>query len=261
MANSDMSNNPEDNENSSGKEMPFLEHLEELRWRIIKAVIGLVIGSAIAGIFINWIVKNILFAPAANTNPPLTIINLKPYGQFLLYMQVIIICGLIISLPNVFYQFWKFIEPALKPNERKYITSIVFFTTFCFLGGLVFAYFLLLPAALGFFANFGSESLIKDTIAVNEYLGFIISLIVGAGVVFELPMISFFLSKLGILTPKFMRKYRRHAIVIILLIAGIVTPGPDITSQLLLGIPLLLLYEISILISKYAQKNKLPKTI
>jgi sec-independent protein translocase protein TatC len=240
------------------REMSFLEHLEELRWRIIKSLIGVVIGSIIIAFFIDWIINNVLFAPAKSTEPPLTIINLKPYGQFLLYMEVILIGGVIASIPNIIYQFWRFIEPALKQNERKYITSIVFFTTICFLSGVVFSYFLLLPAALGFFAGFGS-AIIENKIAANEYLSFVISLVLASGLVFELPMASFFLSKIGILKPSFMRKYRRHAIIIILLVAGIVTPGPDITSQILLAIPLFILYEISILICKYSQRKKNPE--
>jgi sec-independent protein translocase protein TatC len=235
-------------------EMGFLDHLEELRWRIIKALIGVVIGSIITLYFIEWIMDSVLFAPATNTVPPLSIINIRPYGQFVLYMEVVLIGGAVISVPNIIYQLWKFVEPALKQNERKYVTSVVIFTSVCFLTGVVFSYFLILPAALGFFASFGS-SIIENKIAADEYMSFILSLILASGLVFELPMLSFFLSKIGILKPSFMRKYRRHAIVIILLVAGIVTPGPDITSQLLLGIPLLVLYEISILICKYSQKK------
>lgn len=240
------------------KDMSFLEHLEELRWRIIKALIGVVLGSVIVGIFIDWIINYVLFAPAKSTVPPLTIINLKPYGQFLLYMEVILIGGVILSIPNIIFQFWKFIEPALKPSERKYIVSIVLFTTLCFLTGVVFSYYLLLPAALGFFAGFGT-TIIENNIAADEYLSFVISMVLASGLVFELPMASFFLSKIGILKPEFMRKYRRHAVIAILLIAAIVTPGPDITSQVLLAIPLFILYEISILICKYSQRKKSPE--
>jgi sec-independent protein translocase protein TatC len=236
------------------KEMGFLEHLEELRWRLIKAVIGVVVGGIVAGIFIDQIM-NFLLSPAKNTTPPLELINLKPYGQLVLYMEVVIVCGIILSIPNIFYQVWKFIEPGLMPSERKYISWIVVFSSMCFLGGIAFAYFVMLPTALKFFAAFGTQA-ITNNIAVDEYFSFVISVMLAAGIVFELPMVSFFLSKLGILTPKFMRKYRKHAIVIILLLAGILTPSPDITSQLLLGIPLLILYEISIIISKYSQPNR-----
>lgn len=233
-------------------EMGFLEHLEDLRWRVIKALIGVVAGGIIAGIFIDYIMNDFLLAPAKNTTPPLELINLKPYGQLVLYMEVILVCGIIFSVPNIFYQLWRFIEPGLLPKERRYISSIVIFSSICFLGGISFAYFVMLPTALKFFAAFGTQA-ITNNIAVDEYFGFVISVMLAAGVVFELPMVSFFLSKLGILTPKFMRRYRKHAIVIILILAGVLTPSPDITSQLLLGIPLVLLYEISIIISKLSQ--------
>jgi sec-independent protein translocase protein TatC len=236
-------------------EMGFLDHLEELRWRIIKAVVGILIAAVLVGFFIDEIMKYIIFAPAKSTVPPLEIINLKPYGQFTLYMQVILIGGIVISIPNIIYQFWKFIEPALMPNERKYISGIVFFTSLCFVVGLVFAYFVLLPTALGFFASFGTD-MISNQIDANEYMQFVISVCLLAGLVFELPMVSFFLSKVGILRPEFMRKYRKHAIVGILVIAAIMTPSPDIVSQIMLAIPLFILYEISILICKSAQKKR-----
>lgn len=239
---------------ADSSDMGFLDHLEELRWRIIKALIGVVLGAVVTGIFIDWIMDNILFAPAKMTVPPLSIINLRPYGQFLIYMEVILIGGAVISVPNIIYQIWKFVEPALKPSERKYVTSVVLFTTFCFLTGVVFSYYLMLPAALGFFANFGS-TIIENKISADEYMSFILSMVLAAGIVFELPMLSFFLSKIGLLKPSFMRKYRKHAVVAILLLAAIVTPGPDITSQLMLGIPLLFLYELSIIICKYSQKK------
>ncbi len=241
-------------ENQPG-EMGFWEHLEELRWRLIKAILGIVIGGIIAAVFVDYIMNDFLLAPAKQTTPPLELVNLKPYGQLVLYFEVILTCGVILSIPNIFYQIWKFIEPGLLPKERRYISSIVIFSSLCFLGGLSFAYFVMLPTALKFFAAFGTQA-ITNNIAVDEYFSFVISVMLAAGVVFELPMISFFLSKLGILTPKFMRRYRKHAIVIILVLAGILTPSPDVTSQLLLGIPLLILYEISIIISKLSQPKR-----
>lgn len=239
---------------AGSSDMGFLDHLEELRWRLIKALIGIIVGAIVTGVFIDWIMDNILFAPATKTIPPLSIINLRPYGQFLIYMEVIFIGGAVLSVPNIIYQLWKFVEPALKPSERKYVTAVVAFTSLCFLVGVVFSYYLMLPAALGFFANFGS-TIIENKISADEYMSFVLSMVIAAGIVFELPMLSFFLSKIGILKPEFMRKYRKHAIVAILLLAAIVTPGPDITSQLLLGIPLLLLYELSIIICKYSQRK------
>ena len=247
-------NEEDEEEIRSSDEMSFLEHLEEFRWRIIKSAIGILIGAVIAGIFINWIMDNLLLLPATMTTPPLKLQNIKPFGQFTLYMEVIIVGGIILSIPNIIYQFWKFIEPALKAGERKYIKSIVIFSSICFLSGIVFAYYVLLPTALEFFANFGS-AVISNVIAIDEYFSFRISTMLAAGIVFELPMVSFFLSKIGILKPQFMRKYRKHALIIILLLAGILTPSPDITSQLLLAIPLFILYEVSIIICKLSQKK------
>lgn len=239
---------------AEGIEMTFLEHLEELRWRIIKSAVGVIIGGIVVGIFINFIVENILLLPATKTIPPIKLQNIKPFGQFTLYMEIILIGGVIVSIPNIILQIWKFIEPGLKQSERKYIGSIVIFSSVCFLSGIVFAYFVILPTALEFLSSFGS-SIINNNIAVDEYFSFIISTMLAAGIVFELPMVSFFLSKIGILKPEFMRKYRKHAVVLILIVAAILTPSPDITSQLLLGIPLVILYEISILICKFSQKK------
>jgi len=246
--------NTEGRDTDNETEMTFLEHLEELRWRIIKSAAGIIIGGIIAGIFINYIMDDILLLPATRTIPPLKLQNIKPFGQFSLYMEVIIFGGALLSFPNILFQFWKFIEPALKPTERKYISSIVFFSTFCFLAGVVFAYFVLLPTALSFFSTFGSSA-IDNIIAIDEYFSFIISTMLAAGLVFELPMVSFFLSKIGILKPEFMRKYRKHSIILILLIAALLTPSPDVTSQLLLAVPLFILYEISIVICKISQKK------
>ena len=245
---------PNENEEQEGAdvEMSFLDHIEELRWRIIYSLIGILIFTIIAWIFIDPLVEIVLLKPARDANASLQ--NLRPFGQLFLYVQVAIIVGIVASLPNIFYQLWKFIAPALRKRERKYIVWIVFFSTFCFLSGIAFAYFVMLPLAMKFAAQFGSEA-IKNEFSIEEYMSIIISVMLAAGVVFELPMVSFFLSKLGILTPKFMRKYRRHAIVVILILAAILTPGADPVSQVILAVPLVLLYEISIFISKISSKK------
>ena len=241
-------------ENSEGNdvEMSFLDHLEELRWRLIYAAIGIVIGAIVAWIFIDPLVDVILLKPARDAGAELQ--NLRPFGQLFLFVQVAIIIGVVASLPNLFYQLWKFISPALKKNERKYILSIVIFSSLCFLAGIAFAYFVMLPLAMKFAAQFGTEA-IKNEFAIDEYMSIIISVMLAAGCVFELPMVSFFLSKLGILTPAFMKKYRRHAIVIILVLAAVLTPGADPVSQVILAVPLVLLYELSIFISKISVKK------
>ncbi len=243
-------------------EMSFFDHLEELRWRLIKAMIGIVLGMIFCWIFIDWIMNQVLLKPVLAVNaalppgqPPFTLQNLKPFGQLFLYMQVALIGGAIISVPNILYQIWAFIAPGLLPNERKYIRAIVFFSSFCFLSGIAFAYFIMLPAALSFFSTFGTTA-IENNIAINEYMNFVISVMLSAGVVFELPMVSWFLSKLGILTPKFMRHYRRHAIVAIFILSAFLTPGTDPVSQVLLAVPLMGLYEISILVSAWASRKR-----
>ena len=234
------------------KEMTFLEHLEELRWRIIYSIIGIVVGTIVAWIFIDFLVDVVLLKPAKDSGAVLQ--NLRPFGQLFLYMQIAIMVGMIISIPNIFYQFWQFISPALRKKEKKYIFWIVLFSSVCFIGGIAFAYFAMLPLTLKFAAEFGSES-IKNEFAIDEYMSIIISVMLAAGLVFELPMISFFLSKLGILKPSIMRKYRRHSIVVIMILAAFLTPGADPVSQLVLAVPLVVLYEISIFISKISQKK------
>ena len=247
------------------KEMSFWDHLEELRWRLIFALIGVAVGTIICLVFIDWIVNGVLLRPIINLNhnlspgqQPLHLQNLKPFGQLMLYMEVAIAGGIILSVPNLLYQLWAFIAPGLMPNERRYVKSIVTFSSLCFLSGVAFSYFVMLPAALQFFAGFGTSE-IQNNIAINEYMNFIVSVMLAAGVVFELPMVSWFLSKLGILTPAFMRHYRRHSIVVIFIIAAFLTPGTDPVSQVLLAIPLLALFEISIWVSAMAWRGKKKK--
>jgi len=234
--------------------MTFLEHLEELRWTIIKSLLGIVIGGIISWFLIDFIINQIILLPAKSAGIKLQ--NLKPFGQLFLYFQVSIFSGLIISLPYVVYQIWKFIEPALHRNEKRYVSLIVFFTTISFLLGAAFAYFVLLPYSLKFAFNFGTFE-IENKFSIDEYLGVFFSLIILAGVIFELPMLSFFMTKLGLLTPKLMRKFWRYAIVIIFILAALITPTTDPVSQALLAIPLFLLYEISIWVSKISLRKKI----
>lgn len=244
-------NNPSEAE-SHELEMSFLEHLEELRWRIVYSLIGIVIATIGCWIFIDFLIEHILLLPAKTADIKLQ--NLRPFGQLFLYFQVAIIAGFIVSIPNFFYQLWKFLSPALKPREKKYIVWIVIFSSFCFISGVVFAYFVMIPMTLKFAVAFGTPE-IENNFAITEYFSIIMSVMMAAGVLFELPMMSFFLSKIGILTPQFMRKFRKHSIVGILILAAILTPGTDPVAQVLLAIPLVLLYEISIFVSKLSQKK------
>jgi len=236
-------------------EMSFLDHLEELRWRIIKALVGLLVAVIGCGLFSDWIVTQVILRPSTTTSPPLKLINTVPYGQITFYMIVVIVAGLIVSSPWTLYQLWKCVQPWLLPKERKYISVIVTYTTLCFLAGVAFAYFLMLPYMLQFFATFGTSS-IQNMISVSEYVSFVLQLILLSGLIFELPMISYFLARLGILTPAFMRHYRRHAIVVILIIAAVVTPTTDPFTMSVFSIPMVLLYEVSIWVAGIAQRRR-----
>jgi sec-independent protein translocase protein TatC len=244
----------EDGKSRKRKEMHFLEHLEELRWRIVKSLAGIVLAAIFCALIANWLVEDVLLAPVRQASPSLLIINLKPYGKVLVYMQVVLLGGFILSIPNILYQFWKFIEPGLYPHERRYIFWIVAFSSLCFFLGVAFSYFIMLPITLQFFAGFGTDA-IENTIAISEYMSFVLRMMLAAGLVFEMPMVSFFLSRLGILTPAFMRHYRRHAYTVLLIVAALITPA-DIVSMMILAIPLLLLYEFSIFISRIAMKKR-----
>ena len=240
---------------SGEREMSFLDHLEELRMRIIKAVLGLLVATVVCGFFSDWIINEAILRLSRSTNPPLTLINTIPYGQITFYMVVIIVAGLILSSPWILYQIWKFIQPGLLEKEKKYISSIVFFTTFCFLSGVAFAYFIMLPYMLQFFATFGTEG-ITNMISITEYMSFVLQLILISGLIFELPMASYFLARLGIITPRYMKKFRRHAVVVILILAAIITPTTDPFTMGVFALPMLVLYELSIGIAAIAKRKR-----
>ncbi len=242
-------------EAAEDQEMTFLDHLEELRWRLVRAAFGVLIGVAVCGYFSDWLINQVVLRPGKMTNPPLQIINTVPYGQITFYMLVILVGGVILASPWLIYQMWKFVQPGLYPKERRYISRIVFFTTLCFLSGIAFAYFLMLPYMLQFFATFGTAN-IQNLVSVNEYMSFVLQLVLLSGLIFELPMVAYFLARLGILTPAFMKRYRRHAIVVIMIIAAAVTPTTDPVTMTVFAVPMLALYEISIWVAKMAVRKR-----
>ena len=233
-------------------EMSFFDHLEELRLRIGLAFLGVVIGCVIAGAFVDQLMNWILLRPAAEVN--LELQNLRPFGQAFLYFKVIITAGLIISMPFTLYQLWKFIAPGLYEKERAWAGKITTFTSLCFLAGVAFSYWIMIPVMLSFTASFGS-TLIKNSIDVTEYFSFITTTMLSAGLIFELPMIAYILARIGIINPQMLRSYRRHSIVVILVLAAALTPSTDPISQLVFAAPLWLLYEISILVTVFAGKK------
>lgn len=234
-------------------EMSFLEHLEELRWCLIKSIVAIVICMLIAFPFAEFFI-DILTLPNNQLENPPKLIFLKPAGMLMVRLGVAMAVGLIAAFPVVFYQLWKFVSPGLLNREKKVVLPVVLFSTVSFLLGVTFAYFVMLPFILPFLYGLGTKN-IEPTINISEYIGFSLRIILVAGLVFELPLISFFLTKIGLLQPKILRKFRRYAIVIMFILAAFLTP-PDPGSQLLLAAPLLILYEISIFISYLAYRRK-----
>ncbi|HTP78871.1 MAG TPA: twin-arginine translocase subunit TatC [Bacteroidota bacterium] len=245
-------------EEGDSKEMTFLEHLEELRWQIIKGLAGFLVATVVCIIYADFLVNDLLMKPLHNAGLKAQV--LAPYGKVMLYMDAILMGAFIISMPNTVYWLWKFVAPGLMPKEKRYISRIVILTSLCFFVGVVFGYIVLIPAALTFFATFGSPDIALN-ISIDHYVSFILALILGSGLVFELPMISYFLTKMGLLTPAFMRHYRRHAIVVILIIAAVITPTPDMVTQVLMALPMFVLYEVSILVCALSLKKKVDDTV
>jgi sec-independent protein translocase protein TatC len=243
--------------NPREKEMSLWGHLEELRGVVIKAVIGIVLGIIICAIFTDWIINEIILAPAMHTKPPMKLVTTEVFGELSFYMQVAIWGGVVLSFPNTIIQLWKFISPGLYEHEKKHVSTISFFTVFSFLCGMAFAYFVMLPMMLDFAADFGTQT-IMNIPDVNKYLSLFLMTIAISGLIFELPLVAYFLSRLGILTPPFLRHYRRHTLVAMLFIAAILSPGGNPILQVILFVPLWGLFEISILTSVIAtrQRNK-----
>jgi sec-independent protein translocase protein TatC len=183
-----------------------------------------------------------------------TIINTDVTGQFIMSMSIAFISGLIIAFPYVIYEFWRFFRPALKPTEQKKTTGIILISSGLFLIGVLFGYFLLAPVSLFFMATYSISEQIVNSWTIQSYISFITMLTVATGLIFELPLVMYFLAKLGLVNAAFLKKYRRYAILIIIVIAAIVTP-PDVGSQILVSIPLLILYEIGVIITKRVEKN------
>lgn len=235
------------------REMSFLDHLDELRRRIISSVAGVLVASIGVSFFIGDIVENVLLRPAIDAG--LRLQNLRPFGQAFLYFKLIFICGFIVSVPWVLWNLWRFVAPGLYEHERRWARQITAWTSVCFLAGIAFAYFGMIPSMMAFAKSFGSSH-IENIIDVNEYLGFFATVILASGLMFELPMIIYVLSRVGIVTPTFLSTYRRHAIVVILIIAAVLTPTPDPINQLFFAAPLYVLYELSIAISKFAVKRQ-----
>ena len=265
-------------------EMSFLEHLEELRWHIIRSLLAIVIMMIVAFCFKNVLFNDIVLAPKNPTfitnrllcefghylaqhinlkNPdalcintkPVNLISIKMAGQLTTHITVAMVAGLILAFPVIIREFWMFFKPALHSNEAKHARGAVLASSLLFFIGVLFGYFLLAPLSIYFLTSYKISPDVVNQINVRSFIGTLTSICLATGVVFELPIVAFFLTKIGIITPAFMRKYRKHAIVVIFIVAAIITP-PDVFSQTLVAIPLLILYEVSIFISARVMKQK-----
>ncbi len=268
-------------ENTNGKikqaEMSFLEHLEVLRWHIIRSAVAIMAMAILAFIFKDFIFDTIIFKPktpdfwtnrmfaqlgdfigseAIKINAQdLQLISIKMAGQFITHIWTAIVAGFMVASPVVFYEFWRFIKPALYDTEKKHASGAVFFTSLLFSTGVLFGYYLIVPLSIHFLGSYSISGEVTNQININSYISTVVSISLASGVVFLLPIFVYFLSKVGLLTPSFMRQYRRHAYVVMLLLSAVITP-PDVFSQIMVAFPLVFLYEIGIFISARIEKKR-----
>jgi len=263
---------------NSDKEMAFLDHLEIFRWHLIRAAVAVLFFAIIAFIFKDVLFDLILLAPKdpdfptykalcfvsqylglndalCLTKSPFSLMNISMSGQFSTHITTSIFAGFIVAFPYVFWELWRFISPALHANEIKMARGIVFFSSILFLFGILFGYYIIAPLSVNFLGSYQVSSMVSNQISLTSFMATVTTVSFANGIIFELPVLVYFLTKVGLLTPSFMRIYRRHAMVLILVLSAIITP-PDITSQILVSLPLIVLYEISIRISARVIKNQ-----
>jgi len=245
--------------------MSFLDHLEELRWRILKGLVGVLFGVIVAFFYRDFIIQQFILGPARAdffmyqimpiNAVDLSLISRRLPGQFFTYWGTLIITGTIIGSPILIYQLWAFVEPALETGEKIKTFLNAMFINFFFLLGIAFGYLILVPFAVQFFTQFIIDTVISNEFDINEYFTSVAMWTLACGVIFQIPVVSYYLSKVGLLTPETMRAYRRHAIVAVMVVAAFLTP-PDPVSQLMIAFPLLFLYQFAIFLSKIANKQR-----
>ncbi len=260
-------------------EMSFLDHLEALRWHLVRSAIAVFGLAIVCFVYREVVFDMIILAPKhpdfwtyrmlckldvmLNANGmlcidkiPFELINTELSGQFTMHMWVSFIGGLVMAFPYVIWEIWRFIKPALKAIELKYSRGIIFFTSSLFILGVLFGYYVIVPLSVNFLGSYQVSADVKNMIQMDSFISTVTTITLAAGIVFELPVVIYFLSSLGIVSPLFLRKYRKHSVVVILIVSAIITPSPDVTSQLLVAMPLYLLYEISIFVSMYVVSRK-----
>jgi len=266
------------------KEMTFVDHLEALRWHITRSLLAIIIIGILIFLNIDWIFDRVISGPLQNDfvtykwlcslshtlhigdalcMPPISIkMQTTSFSsQFMSSITISFMGGFIAAFPYIFWEFWQFVKPALKPSEIKYASGIIFWVSFFFFLGAAFGYFLLGPFTFNFLSNYtiGTSQLLEAKPTLDDYLENLLNLILGCGIAFELPVLSYALTKIGLITPEFLQSTRKYAIVVILVVAAVITPSPDWSSQLLVFVPLYLLYQLSIVVSKRAFKENVAR--
>ena len=254
-----------------GKEMSFLDHLEELRWHLIRSTAAVVIVATLAFIAKDFIFDVLLFGPKSANFPtyrllckaaqfigmdsfcfdelPFRIQSGTMSGQFSAHIWTSITAGIIVAFPYIVYEFWKFISPGLMPNERKNSRGFIFVASFLFFIGVLFGYYVITPLSINFLGSYRVSEEVFNDFDLSSYISLVRASVLASGLIFQLPIVIYFLTKVGLVTPEILRKYRKFALVIVLIISAVITP-PDIASQVIVAVPVVILYEISIYISK-----------
>ena len=265
-------------DNQERAEMSFIEHLEVLRGHLFRSVLAIAAGAIVFIVYNTFFVREVLMGPTHSDFPTykwlcklghaiglgdnmcMKDIGLKMQstsvsGQFSMYFTLIFVGGIIVAFPYIFWEFWRFIKPALTKKELSKTRGVIFWVSFLFFLGITFGYFIIAPYTVNFFANFQLDDNIENRWTITSYIDTLVPLILGTGLAFQLPLVMFFLAKVGLMSPDFLRRNRKYAIVIILILAGVITP-PDVISQVICTIPLMLLYEISIWLTARVEKEK-----
>jgi len=260
-------------------EMSFLGHLEALRWHLVRATSAVIILALTLFFFKEFLFDGILLAPKSPdfytykllcriseslnlgdelciTDIPFILISTDLSAQFTTHMWASFVGGLVCAFPYVVWEIWRFVKPALHEREKRYARGIVFYTSFLFICGILFGYYVITPMTVNFLGTYQVSVDVKNTISLSSFISTVTTMTLISGIIFELPVVVYFLTKIGILTPVFMRTYRRHAVVVILILAAIITPTSDVTTLLLVAFPLYILYEISIFVSAYVLRKK-----
>jgi len=260
-----------ENKTKENSQMSFLEHLEELRWRLVRCAIAIVSIGIVIWIFQEWIMENLFLSMKSHDfisfrlmcewfgtcveDIPVQLQSMTVSGQFGYALMMSFMGGLVLGFPFIFYQIWSFLKPGLKFKEKKMAKGIVFYVSLLFFLGISFGYLVVAPLSIQFFGSYQISGDIRNDFTISSYMSTILSTVFYTGLFFLLPVIIYLLSKVGLITPDFLKKYRKHALVVILILSALITP-PDVISQIIVSIPILILYEIGILVSKKTFKKE-----